>query len=114
LSHAQRRIYDADGAYLNALHAPNLHLTKEPILEIVPRGIRTATQTYPADVIVLATGFQTNNGLGALRIQGRNGEWLEDHWRKAGGAGAYNSTAVHGCKEIPPTLFRETNAETSI
>jgi hypothetical protein len=51
-------------------------------------------------VIVLATGFQTNNGLGSLRIQGRGGEWLEDHWKKLGGPGAYNNTAVHGCNVI--------------
>lgn len=96
----QRRVFDTDGVYLKTLHAPNMHLTQEPILEVVPRGVRTATRTYPADVIVLATGFQTNNGLGPLRIQGRDGEWLDDHWRKMGGPGAYNGTAVHGCTHV--------------
>jgi len=92
----KRRIFDASGVYYNTLHAPKMHLTKDPILEILPHGVRTATKTYPADVIILATGFKTNNGLGPLRVQGRNGEWLSDHWQNMGGPGAYNSTAVHG------------------
>lgn len=75
-----------------------MHLTNDPIVEIVPTGIRTASRTYPADVIIMATGFHTNNGLGPLRIRGRGGVWLHDYWKNKGGPGAYNNTAVHGCK----------------
>ncbi|KAF8591651.1 FAD/NAD(P)-binding domain-containing protein [Ramaria rubella] len=92
----KRRIFDADSAYLKTLHAPNMHLTKDPVIEILPHGVRTATNTYPADVVIMATGFHTNNGLGPLRIRGRGGKWLNDHWKKLGGPGAYNSTAIHG------------------
>ncbi|KAF8591629.1 FAD/NAD(P)-binding domain-containing protein [Ramaria rubella] len=92
----KRRVFDADSAYLKSLHAPNLLLTKDPVLEILPHGVRTGKKTYHADVVIMATGFKTNNGLGPLRIRGREGEWLNDRWKKQGGPGAYNSTAVHG------------------
>ncbi|KAF8518321.1 hypothetical protein JB92DRAFT_3088036 [Gautieria morchelliformis] len=92
----KRRVIDTDSAYLRSLHAPNLHLTKDSIIEILPTGIRTATAAYPADVIIMATGFQANNGLGPLQIRGRGGEWLSDRWNRRGGPGAYNNTAVHG------------------
>ncbi|KAF8583212.1 4-hydroxyacetophenone monooxygenase [Ramaria rubella] len=92
----KRRVNDVGQTYLKSLHEPHFHLTKDPIIEILPHGVRTATKTYPADVIVLATGFETGNGLGPVRIRGRNKEWLNDHWLKSGGPGAYNNTAVHG------------------
>ncbi|KIJ55056.1 hypothetical protein M422DRAFT_73698 [Sphaerobolus stellatus SS14] len=92
----KRRVYDQDGHYMKMIHSPNFHLTNEPILEILPEGVQTAGQIYPADIIVYATGFVTNKGLGPVKIQGRNGEWLDDHWKKLGGPGAYNNTAVHG------------------
>lgn len=101
----QRRIFDSDSAYLKSLHAPNLHLTNDPIVEILPKGIRTASTTYPADVIIMATGFKTNNGLGPLRVRGRGGEWLDDHWKRRGGPGAYNNTAVHGCMYCAPRFL---------
>jgi len=92
----KRRVFDANDLYLNALHAPNLDLVKDDIVEVLPRAVRTASKTYPADVIVLATGFETQKLLGELRIQGRDGEWLHDHWREIGGPSGYNGTAMHG------------------
>ncbi|KAF8510295.1 4-hydroxyacetophenone monooxygenase [Hysterangium stoloniferum] len=92
----KRRIFDANALYLKSLHSPNLLLTKDPIVEIGPEGVKAADKWYPADVIVLSTGFETNKGLGPLRVQGRNGEWLHDHWANVGGLSAYNSTSVHG------------------
>lgn len=53
----------------------------------------------------MATGFQTNNGLGPLQIRGRNGEWLNDCWKRRGGPGAYNNTAVHGCQSMFLAIF---------
>ena len=93
----QRRIFDADGLYLNALHKPNVELVKDQIVEVLPRAIRTSSKEYPADVIVLATGFETQKFMGALKIQGRDGVELHDRWRENGGPGAYNGTAMHGC-----------------
>ncbi|KAF8591636.1 monooxygenase [Ramaria rubella] len=92
----KRRIFDMDSLYLKSLQAPNVHLTKDPILEVLPQGVRTATKDYPADAIVIATGFETNSSIGVLRVQGRNGEWLHDHWDNMGGPSAYNTTAMNG------------------
>ena len=71
---------------------------KDDIVEVLPSAVRTATKTYPADVIILATGFQTQKFLNDLQIRGRNGELLSDHWKQMGGPGAYHTTAVTGCK----------------
>lgn len=54
---------------------------------------------YPADVLVYATGFRTNQALGQFRIRGENGLWLDDHWSTLGGPSAYNSVSVAGCEE---------------
>ncbi|KAF8465469.1 hypothetical protein JB92DRAFT_3150171 [Gautieria morchelliformis] len=70
---AQRRICDPNELYLNALHAPNLELVQDDIVEVLPRAARTATKTY---VIILATGFETQELTGALRNRGRDIEWL--------------------------------------
>jgi glycine/D-amino acid oxidase-like deaminating enzyme len=72
---AQRRIFDANELYHNALLAPNLELGQDDIVEVLlPRAVRTATKTYPADLIVFATGFETRKFMGTLRIQGKDGE----------------------------------------
>jgi cation diffusion facilitator CzcD-associated flavoprotein CzcO len=71
---------------------------KDDIVEILPHAVRTATKTYPADVVIFATGFQTQRFLNNLKIHGKKGELLNDHWKQMGGPGAYHTTAVHGCK----------------
>ncbi|GJJ09078.1 hypothetical protein Clacol_003300 [Clathrus columnatus] len=91
----RRRIFDSNRAYLKALHSDNLLLTKEAILEIKPNGVLTNKGFYTADIIVYATGFQTNKHLG-LRVKGENGLWLDEHWRNQGGPSAYNSLSVAG------------------
>lgn len=50
----------------------------------------------PADVIVLATGFQTNKFVPYMEVIGRDSKSLAEHWRQYDGPAAYNSTAVHG------------------
>ncbi|KIJ24845.1 hypothetical protein M422DRAFT_253266 [Sphaerobolus stellatus SS14] len=92
----KRRIFDHNGAYLRATPSPNFLLTKDPIVEILPDGVRTAGKKYPADVIIYGTGFITNKGVGPVKIYGRKGQLLDDHWTSKGGPGAYNNTAIHG------------------
>lgn len=94
----QRRVFDKDHLYLKSLHAENFELTNAPIVEVLPNGVKTTEKTHPADVIVLATGFNTTTSLGSIRIEGRNGLLLSDHWKELGGPGAYNNTAIHGCE----------------
>ncbi|KAF8505032.1 4-hydroxyacetophenone monooxygenase [Hysterangium stoloniferum] len=92
----KRRVLDIDGNYLKSLGSPNVDLTKDPIVEFIPGGVRTATKTYPADVVIFATGFHPLNDLSTLRVYGRNGELLSEHWKAVGGPSGYNGTAVHG------------------
>ncbi|KAF8505034.1 4-hydroxyacetophenone monooxygenase [Hysterangium stoloniferum] len=92
----KRRIWDTDGSYLKSLCAPNVHLTKDPIIEILPHAVRTATKTYPVDVIICATGFDLKDSIGPIKIYGREGRLLNDHWQNVGGPSAYNGMAVHG------------------
>jgi len=58
-------------------------------VELVPRAVVRVTETgvvdadgieHPVDVIVLATGFQPTNYLAHLRVVGRGGRSLHDHW----------------------------------
>ena len=65
------------------------------ILEIVPEGVRTSDGVIPADVIVLATGFETNQFTPFMDIVGRDGS-LNDHWKRYDGPEAYNSSAMSG------------------
>ena len=52
-------------------------------------------ETVEADVIILATGFQTTNVLGSYGIYGRDGENLHDKWGEDDAA-AYLGTLVPG------------------
>lgn len=94
----KRRIFDP--GYLVSLHATNVTLTDERVLEIVPEGVRTAAGVIEADVIVLANGFVTgSNFFAGVEIVGRGGETVGEHWARlfgAGAAGAYNSSAMSG------------------
>ena len=90
----KRRIFDS--GYLDSLHAKNLTLTNEPAIEIVPEGIRTKDKTIPADVIVLANGYVTNQFLGNIEVIGRRGETMKHHWDSFGGAEAYNCSVLSG------------------
>jgi cation diffusion facilitator CzcD-associated flavoprotein CzcO len=59
-------------------------------VELVPYGVTSVTPTGIAssdgiersvDVIVMATGFQAANFLSSVRIVGRSGETLHEHWK---------------------------------
>lgn len=72
--------------YFETYNRPNVTLIDvrdEPIVEIVPDGIRTMQQTYPVDLIVFATGYDALTGaLTRIDIRGRNGLALKDKWNK--------------------------------
>lgn len=89
----KRRIFD--GGYLESLHNDKLHLMESKILGIQPDGVKTTDGFVPADVIVLATGFQTNTFLPYTQIRGRHGT-VSDHWQRYGGPEAYNCSVMSG------------------
>ncbi|KAJ6787854.1 hypothetical protein PWT90_08350 [Aphanocladium album] len=90
----KRRIFNP--GYLESLNEKNLTLTDNPILEVVPEGVRTKDGVIEADVIALATGYTTNSFLPRIEVVGKNGETAEEHWKKTNGAGAYNSVLLSG------------------
>jgi cation diffusion facilitator CzcD-associated flavoprotein CzcO len=90
----QRRIMDT--GYLASLHDPKAHLTSDPVASLTANGIHTPAGDIPVDIIVLATGFKTNQFLQPMQVLGRRGKSLEEHWERLGGPGAYNGTAMSG------------------
>ncbi|KYK59859.1 hypothetical protein DCS_00993 [Drechmeria coniospora] len=90
----KRRIFDC--GYLKALHAPNLDVVDDPIVEILPQGIRTKNGSVTkTDVIVLANGYSTNQFMAGIEVAGRNGVTLGEHWSKFDGPEAYNCVAMN-------------------
>lgn len=91
----KRRIFDS--GYLESLHAENMTLTNEKVVEVLPEGVRMENgKVVEADVLILANGFVTNEYLGGVEIVGRGGETLNQHWESFGGPEAYNCTALSG------------------
>ena len=83
--------------YLETLHKPNMHLEKANVTSIDKKSVYTADgKAYPADIIIYATGFQTQEWLFPMHIIGGNGTDLASHWRTLGGAEAYKGTAING------------------
>ncbi|PLN86438.1 monooxygenase [Aspergillus taichungensis] len=89
----KRRIFDP--MYLPTLHNEKVSLTKTDITAILPDGIQITDGFIPADIIVLATGFQTNKFLPYTQVHGRDGT-IQEHWQRFDGPGAYNCTALSG------------------
>jgi len=73
-----------------------VHLKETPIAEFTATGIKCADGThYDLDVIIIATGFDTMDGsYTRCRIQGRNGESLQEHWDKQNGPSSYLGMSV--------------------
>ncbi|KAK6359188.1 hypothetical protein TWF696_000353 [Orbilia brochopaga] len=91
----KRRIFD--DLYVRTLKSPKITLTRDEVTRLSENTVHTASGAeYHADVVVLATGFKTNDWIAPLDIVGRNGEHLTEHWQKTGGPCAYNSAAVAG------------------
>lgn len=78
------------------MHNEKLLLTDSQIVEITPDGVITTGGFMPADVIVLATGFQTNKFVPFTQIKGRYGITLDEHWNRHDGPGAYNCSIMSG------------------
>lgn len=58
------------GDYYAALQQDNVSLVAEPIEKVTEDAVCTASSTTEADVIVLATGFQTNRYLAGIEVTG--------------------------------------------
>ena len=66
------------------LTKPNVELITEPIAAVTPTGVRLADGSErPADVLVLATGFQTHGFVAPMEIVGDGGRTLAEEWQPA-------------------------------
>jgi cation diffusion facilitator CzcD-associated flavoprotein CzcO len=87
--------------YYPALTRPNVEVVTSPINRITEAGVVDADGTErPADVLVLGTGFEVSGNLTRMRILGRDGTDLADHWKQHG-IGAHLGITVAGY----PNLF---------
>ncbi|HEX5225289.1 MAG TPA: NAD(P)/FAD-dependent oxidoreductase [Solirubrobacteraceae bacterium] len=86
--------------FLPALQRSNVELVTDAIVSVQPEGLLTEAGTlHPADCIVWATGFRTNDFMFPMRITGSGGRELDDVWRD--GAHAHLGITVPGF----PSMF---------
>ncbi|MEU4650129.1 flavin-containing monooxygenase [Nocardia fluminea] len=65
----------------NLAHVDLVDVRKSPIVEVTATGLRTSTDTYEFDVLVLATGFDVFTGASlAIPTTGRDGLTLQEKW----------------------------------
>lgn len=108
----KRRIFDA--TWFPGLSDPKIDLTTLPLNSVHPRSVTlgpgrtypdpkntssqvsTEAKEIPADVIVLANGFDVTKWLHPLRVTGRGGIDLVTEMDARGGPQAYQGTAMDG------------------
>ena len=92
-----------DTGYYETFNRPNVRLvdiSRSPIEEMTPKGLRTGGHEYALDCIVFATGFDAITGsLLRIDIRGRGGRTLQDKWRA--GPRSYLGLGIEGF----PNLF---------
>lgn len=109
----KRRIFDK--RWLQGLNNPKIELTTQPLSRVTENGVVIGPgmsyppdskqdlpeREIPADVIVLANGFDVARWLHPLKVAGRGGKDLIETMEERGGAQAYLGTAMDGF----PNLF---------
>ena len=89
----KRRVNTA--SYLACLHSPQMSLTNDQVVKISPDHVETKDgHHYPADSIIYATRFETQNWLFPMKVVGKSKKDLHHVWKIAGGAEAYKGTVV--------------------
>jgi cation diffusion facilitator CzcD-associated flavoprotein CzcO len=90
----------ASNKYYPIFNQSNVHLVDKAIARVTTDGLVTSDGEFrAADVIILATGFQTTRYLAALDVTGRDGVHIRDAW--SDGAIAYHGITTPGF----PNLF---------
>jgi cation diffusion facilitator CzcD-associated flavoprotein CzcO len=89
-----KRILIADDFY-PALNRENVEVVASAVERVTADGVVTADgRHHPLDVLILATGFETNPFLATIRVEGLGGRTLAEDW--AHGARAYYGLTVSG------------------
>lgn len=95
-----KRMLMDNGSWFATLKRPNVELVTDAIERVSPAGVVTVEgRERPADVIIYGTGFLASHFLTPVRIYGRGGKEIHDHW--AGEPRAYLGITVPGY----PNLF---------
>lgn len=113
----KRRIFDPALGWYNCMNDSRYKLTTQKLIDVQPNGINvTGYQTYPpnsqqdqtaenefipADVILLANGYDIRDWLHPLKVIGKGGKSIHDVWKERGGPQAYMCCAMDGY----PNLF---------
>lgn len=85
-----------DNGWYRTLRKPNVQLIADRLQHVDGSRLTAGTgQAVDADVIILATGYQTTNVLGSYDVIGRQGRVLRDFWNGED-ASAYLGTLVPG------------------
>ena len=91
---SKRFILD-NGVWARTLTRDDVHLVTDSIAEITPDGVRTTDGTvHQADVIIYGTGFKASDFLTPMKVTGRGGTDLHQHW--GGDARAYLGITLPG------------------
>ena len=108
----KRRIFDA--SWLECLNDPKIDLTTQPITSLQKNGVTLGPgraypspedetskaamdeKHLPADVIILANGFELTTWLSSLEVTGKGNAVLQEVWDERGGAQAYMGSAMDG------------------
>jgi 4-hydroxyacetophenone monooxygenase len=94
-----KRILLDDGIWAATLTRDNVQLVTDPIECITETGVVAGGRQRDVDVIVYATGFDASRFLMPMRVTGRDGVDLHEHW--AGDPRAYLGLTIPGF----PNLF---------
>lgn len=103
----KRRLFDA--YWLESLHNPKITLKKKTLKSVQPNGvtlvpiegqeeesIQKEIELIPADILILANGFDIGNWFHPMKVIGRDGHSIQDIWNERLGPQAYQGTAMDG------------------
>ena len=87
----KRLLFSSD--WYPALAQPNVDVVTEPVVEVLPNGVRSKDGTvHEVDVIIYGTGFAATEFLAPMTITGEDGADLHQQW--GDGARAYLGLCV--------------------
>tara|TARA_R110000823_G_scaffold132777_5_gene261234 strand:+ start:35346 stop:37283 length:1938 start_codon:yes stop_codon:yes gene_type:complete len=76
-----KRTLQDNGSWLSALQREHVALVSQSVSRVSAEGVTDADGNfYPADVIIYATGFETDKFLWPMEIRGRDGALLSETW----------------------------------
>lgn len=76
-----KRTLQDNGSWLGALQQDHVELVNQSVARVSEDGLYAADGSiYPADIIIYATGFETDRFLWPMEIRGRGGQLLAQQW----------------------------------